>query len=572
MSTASGKRKVQQTQAGVRLLILLAILICINLLASRFHYGLDLTREKRFTLSKSTKRFLNGMDDVAVVEVYLEGKNHPPEYQRLKDAVRERLQSLKEYAGTHIIYRFVNPFEEKTDAEQSAVFQDLAAKGINAINIGRNENERSVTQLIVPFASVKYKDREVAVALMEYHTGMSEVELLNYSESMLEYKFVSAINQAGKADKPRLAYIMGNGEQLGYHTYDAIKTLSRTYHIDTIDLDFRNIPTVYSAAIICKPTIPFTEKQKFVLDQYIMHGGNLMLMVDGVAGTMDSLVGTEQFLATDNNLNLEDMLFKYGVRVNSNLVEDLQCASIGLQERQMNGEYGNVLKAWYYYPVFVPTSTHPIVKNMDAIVTKLTSSLDTISNEGIQKTVLLETSQYSRTVQSPARVSLSMTRFAPKPELFNKGFQPVAVLMEGKFPSVFQDRIPVSFSAVLDSLKQPFIPSGIKPSKIIVVGDGDIMLNEVSQRNGPVEMGYSPSEGVRYGNKTFFLNCMEYLTDTSGLLEARSKDVRIRLLDGGRLKNEKGKWQMINIIGPLVFVLIFASCYIFFRKRRYEGA
>jgi ABC-2 type transport system permease protein len=572
MSTASGKRKVQQTQAGVRLLILLAILICINLLASRFHYGLDLTREKRFTLSKSTKRFLNGMDDVAVVEVYLEGKNHPPEYQRLKDAVRERLQSLKEYAGTHIIYRFVNPFEEKTDAEQSTVFQDLAAKGINAINIGRNENERSVTQLIVPFASVKYKDREVAVALMEYHTGMSEVELLNYSESMLEYKFVSAINQAGKADKPRLAYIMGNGEQLGYHTYDAIKTLSRTYHIDTIDLDFRNIPTVYSAAIICKPTIPFTEKQKFVLDQYIMHGGNLMLMVDGVAGTMDSLVGTEQFLATDNNLNLEDMLFKYGVRVNSNLVEDLQCASIGLQERQMNGEYGNVLKAWYYYPVFVPTSTHPIVKNMDAIVTKLTSSLDTISNEGIQKTVLLETSQYSRTVQSPARVSLSMTRFAPKPELFNKGFQPVAVLMEGKFPSVFQDRIPVSFSAVLDSLKQPFIPSGIKPSKIIVVGDGDIMLNEVSQRNGPVEMGYSPSEGVRYGNKTFFLNCMEYLTDTSGLLEARSKDVRIRLLDGGRLKNEKGKWQMINIIGPLVFVLIFASCYIFFRKRRYEGA
>lgn len=564
---------MQQTQAGVRLLILLAILICINLLASRFHYGLDLTHEKRFTLSKSTKKFLRQMDDVAVIEVYLEGKNHPPEYQRLRDAVRERLQSIKEYAGARVIFRFVNPFEEKTDAEQAAVFQDLAAKGISAINIGRNDNERSVTQLIVPFATVRYKEREVPVALMEYHTGMSEKELLNYSESMLEYKFVSAINQANKPDKPRLAYIMGNGEQLGFHTYDAFRTLSLTYHIDTIDLDFRNIPSVYSAAIVCKPTIPFTEKQKFVLDQYIMNGGNLMLMMDGVAGSMDSLVGSEQFLATDNNLNLDDMLFKYGVRVNSNLVEDLQCASIGLQEKMVSGEYGNVLKAWYYYPVFVPTSTHPIVKNMDAIVTKLTSSLDTISSStGIKKTVLLETSQYSRTVQSPARVSLSMTRFAPKPELFNKGFQPVGVLLEGKFPSVFQDRIPASFRAVLDSLKQPFVSQGVKPGKIIVIGDGDIMLNDFSQRNGPLEMGYSPAENVRYANKSFFLNSMEYLTDTSGVLEARSKDVRIRLLDGGRLKNEKTKWQMINILGPLAFVLVFASCYIFFRKRRYEGA
>jgi gliding-associated putative ABC transporter substrate-binding component GldG len=213
---------------------------------------------------------------------------------------------------------------------------------------------------------------------------------------------------------------------------------------------------------------------------------------------------------------------------------------------------------------------HPIVKNMDAVRSLYASSIDTIATPDIKKTILLESSQYSRPELAPVRVSLSMTRFTPKPELFNKGFMPAAVLLEGKFNSLFRDRVSDEFVAQLDSVKQPFIPQSTKPSKLIVVGDGDMILNEVSQSIGPVEMGYSLMEKVRFANKNFFLNCVEYLTDTTGLLEARSKDVRVRLLDGGRVEEERTKWQLINIAIPIGFVLIFASAYIFFRKRKYE--
>lgn len=570
MSTASGKRKVQQTQAGVRLLILLAILVGVNLLASRFHYGLDLTKEKRFTLSNSSKKLLRRMEDVAVIEVYLEGKNHPPEFQRLKDAVRERLQSIKEYAGSHVSYRFVDPFAGKSEKELSAIYRDFAARGMAGMNIARNEKERSVTQLMIPYAAVKYKDKEIPVQLFEDYIGMNSAERVTYSESTLEYKFVNAINQASKPDKPRIGYIMGNGEQLGFHTYDAVRSLAAYYHIDTLDLDMRRISSMYSAIVICKPTVPFSEKQKFVLDQYIVHGGNVLLMADGMVASMDSFRSSEQFVAVDNDLNLGDQFFRYGVRINNNIIEDLRCAQIRLQDRKLDGEYVNVMKPWYYFPVFVPSSSHPIVKNMDAILSKFTSSIDTLPAPGIRKTVLLETSQYSRPALSPVRVSLSMTRFTPKAELFNKGFMPTAVLLEGKFPSVFEGRLPGDFMRLLDSLKQPFTAQGEKEAKIIVVSDGDIMLNSVSDRSGPLPMGFSYDEGIRYANKNFFLNCVEYLTDTSGILEARSKDVRVRLLDGERVANEKTKWQMVNIIIPIAFVLVFASCYIFFRKRRYE--
>lgn len=573
MSTASGKRKVQQSQAGLRLLILVAILVCINLLASRFHYGLDLTKEKRFTLSQPTKKLLRSMKDVAVIDVYLEGKNFPPDFQRMRAAVRERLQSFTEIAGPHIKVRFVNPFEGKSDAELVTVYQDFAARKMMAINIAQNDEERSTMQLVVPYALVQYKDKAIPVMLLEGHSGMTRSEQLNYSESLLEYKFASALHQAEKADRPRIAYVMGNGEALGYSTYDALTTLGNLYQLDTIDIDAgSHISSVYSALIVCKPTVPFTEKQKFKLDQYIMRGGHVLWMIDPMNASMDSLKSSEQFLATDLGLNLDDQLFKYGARINADLLEDLQSRSIYVYERAMNGQMMPTLKGWYYFPLFVPTSRHPIVNNMDGIQSKFASTIDTIATPEIKKTVLLESSQYSRAALAPVRVSLSMLRYAPKPELFNKGFRPAAVLLEGKFQSVFQDRIPADFRAVLDSLKQPFKPEADSAGSMIIVGDGDIMLNEFTESQGPQELGYSMMEKVRYANKSFLLNCLEYMTDHSGLLEARSKDVRLRLLDGGRIKRERTKWQMINILVPIGLVLAFASCYLFFRKRRYEGA
>ena len=575
--TSSGKRKAQQRQAGFRLLIMVAILVCINMLASRFHYGLDLTSEKRFTLTQSTKNLLRKMDDVAVIDVYLEGKHFPPDFQRMRDAVRERLQALKEYAGPHIVFRFSDPFEGKGDKEMAEVYQRFAQRGMVGIPINQSTDERYTEQIVVPYAIIQYKGKEAPpILLLEGHLGMNRQEQLNYSESMLEYKFASAINQINKPDLPRIAYVMGNGEQLGFHTYDALKTLSKNYHLDTIDINNgTHIPSVYAAAIICKPTIPFDDRQKYKIDQYVMHGGKMLWLLDQVQASMDSFHNSEQFIATDYALNLDDLLFKYGVRVNADLIEDLQCNRIGVMPQNANpNEQGAHLQMfpWSYFPVFVPTSHHPIVNNMDGIMSQFVNSIDLIGNPEIKKTVLLESSQYSRSTMSPARVSLSMLRYRPNPELYKKGFKPTAVLLEGKFQSAFQDRMHPEFLRILrDSLKQPFKATADAAGAMIVISDGDMMLNDVTQSQGPMELGYWRFDKVRYANKSFILNCVEYLTDQSGLLEARSKDVRLRLLDGGRVKSEKTKWQIINIVVPIALVLVFASAYIFFRKRRYEG-
>ncbi len=573
MSTTSGKRKAQQRQAGFRLLILLGILVLANILASRFHYGLDLTKEKRFTLSPSSKKLLRGMDDVAVIDVYLEGKDFPPGFQRLRDAVRERLQALKEYAGPHIVYRFTDPFGGKSEKELADVYQNFASKGMSAINVRQNTDERQSSQLVMPYMLVQYKEKSFPVNVLEPHLGMTPQEQLNYSESMLEYKIVSAINQINKPDKPRLAYIVGNGEALGWATYDIIHTLESFYHVDTIDVNAgTKISGAYEAAIVCKPGQPFDDRQKFKLDQFVMNGGKMLWLLDGTFATMDSFHSSEQFVTTDLHLNLDDQLFKYGVRVNADLIEDAQqSGSIFVQEQMMNGQPNTVLHSWYYFPVFIPTSHHPIVNNMDAVIGKFVSTIDTIGNPEIHKTILLESSQYSRPTMAPVRVSLAMLRFPPKPELFNKPFRPAAVLLEGKFQSAFADRMPADFRQVLDSLHQPFKAAADKEGKMIVIGDGDMMLNEVSESRGPQELGYSLQERMRYANKSFILNCLEYLTDNSGILESRSKDVRLRLLDSGRVKNEKTKWQIINIVLPVVLVLLFASAYLFFRKRRYEN-
>ena len=571
--SVSPTSKAQQRQAAIRIIILAAIILCVNALASRFHYGLDLTREKRFTLSPSTKKLLRNMDDEAVVTVYLEGKGFSSDLQRMRAATAERLQSFRDVAGKRVVYSFTDPFAgAKSDTDKIEIYKKLESQGVIGVPIGQRGEGKMTTQIIFPYALVQYKGRSEAVSLVENHLGMSTAEMLNYSESLLEYKLATAINHLSRPDKPRVAYIMGNGEPLGADTYDALSSLNDQYHLDTVDINYgTQISAAYDAAIICKPIIPFTEKQKFRIDQYVMRGGKILWMLDGVDATMDSLAhGSEQFLATSFDLKLDDLLFKYGVRINPDLVQDLQCNRIPVTVGMVNNEPRIEQLPWIYFPVFVPSSHHPIVANMDAVMSIFASSIDTIANPEIKKTVLLESSQYSRTTPAPVRVSLSELRFAPKPELFNKPYRPVSVLLEGRFQSVFQDRLSKDFLQVLrDSLHQEYKAAADSAGAMIVTSDGDMMLNDFSAKEGPMEMGYWRFEKARYANKNFFLNCIEYLTDRSGLLEARSKDVRLRLLDGKRVLRERTTWQTVNIVFPVGIVLLFAVAYLFFRQRRY---
>lgn len=570
----SVKRKQQQQQAIIRIIIMVVILIFANILAARFHTGLDLTREKRFTLSNATKRMLQDTKEAVTVDVYLKGEL-PAGFQKLREATREKLQSFKNYAGANLNFRFSDPFENIDEAEKGRVMEALHKKGVEPVELNVKDKQNSSKQVIFPFAVVRYAGKEQAVRLLDNHFGMTPLQVLNYSETLLEYKLASAIHNLQKKDKPRIAYMVGNGEQLGANTLDLLYTISQVYRVDTVDIHsnyFIN-DKLYDAIIINKPILPFEDKDKFKIDQYVMRGGKVLWVVDPLHTPVDSLQQTGQFITTDYNLNLDDQLFKYGVRINNDLIEDAQQVNpVPLITGTLsNGQPQIELRPWTFLPIFIPTSPHPIVKNMDAIMGRFASSIDTIDKTNNTKTILLESSNYSRSDPSPVRVSLNMIKFQPETKYFNKPYRPAAVLIEGRFNSLFENRIPPDFLRILnDSLKYNFKPNTDAENKMIVISDGDMFLNDVSQTTGMEEMGYWRYTKSLFANKNFLLNCLEYLTDPNSMLEARSKDLKLRLLDAERVETEKTKWQAINILVPVGLVLVFASCYFFFRKRRYE--
>jgi len=562
----ASKKISQNRQAGIRVAILIVGLVLLNMLAARFHGGLDLTKEKRFTLTGATRKMLANMDDYAVVDVLFTGKGVPAGFQRLQETVRERLQSFRDLSHGKVIFTFRDPMAGVAEKDKKQLYSSLMNRGANGINIRQNADEKYSEQVIFPSALITYHGKETAIQLLETHRGMKPLEALNFSESQLEYKFASAINGLMTPDKPRIAYIMGNGEALGWVTYDALTSLQQFYHVDTVDLnEGTHISAAYDAAIICKPTVPFDEKQKFKLDQYVMRGGHMLMMLDGAQASMDSLRNA-QFIANSLDLGLEDMLFKWGVRLNTDLVEDMYSNQIFVNV----GEQGQQeTRPWIYLPVFMPVSQHPIARNLQ-VMGMYVSTLDTVANPEVKKTVLLESSQYSRSLMTPARISLSMLKYNPRQELFNKGHRATAVLLEGRFQSVFENRLAPGFvQALRDSIKQPFKPVADSAGSIVVVADGDIFLNGFNRQTGPYELGFWDVDGSRFDNKAFILNALEYMVYPAGLLEARNKDFRLRLLDGGRVRTERSRWQAVNILVPVALLIIFGSAYMFFRKRRY---
>jgi len=572
-NTANQNKQNKHRQAKMRLWMLLVILIGCNILASQFHIGIDLTADKKFTLSNASVRLLKNLKDVVVVDVYLKGE-FPSGFKKLSEATKEKLNAFQDVAGTKVVYRFINPFEGKAESEKEAIFKQLADKGINGVNLQVNGKgaEGYSEKIIFPYALVSYNGKSFPVKLLESHLGMSPLEVLNYSESQLEYKFVKAIHTLELPDVPSVAYIVGHEESLGLQTLDLLRSLDANYNLDTIDITSTYfIPNTYDAIVINKPKTAFEDKDKFKIDQYVMHGGHVLWMVDMLQTPMDSLQKTQQFVTLDYPLNLDDLFFKFGFRINTNLIEDMQCNQIPVTVG-MNGDQPQIeLRNWIYFPVMIPESKHPIVNNMDAIMGMFVNSIDTVENTAIEKTVLLSSSKYSRVAASPMRVSLTMLKYPQRTTLFNQPNQPIAVLLEGNFNSLFANRLAASFLHIYqDSLHRTFKGATDKATSMIVIADGDIAENDFSKARGPMEMGYWRYSDTRYANKTFVLNCLEYLVDQSKLMEARTKESRLRLLDAGRVTDEKLQWQIVNIILPIVLILIFASAYTFIRKRKFE--
>ncbi len=561
--------------------IIIIFLLLINWLAATFHTRIDFTNEKRFTLSAATKKLIGELDAPVRIDVFLKG-SFPSGFKKLSNSAAEILQEFKEIAGNKIQYNFIGP-DELVSNTNTTWGDTLIAMGLAPINIKAQIKSGEQQQYAFPAAIVHYKENEIPVLLFEKKgitdknvTGSITYSELNSAEALLEYKFADAISKLTQALRPMIAYSIGNGEPGDARSFDlAQDVLLKDYDLRTINLNKQlcNADT-FKLLMIVKPIKSFTEEEKLKIDQFVMRGGKLLMFVDKLEAELDSLQSmSNQVVAYDRNLEINDLLFKYGVRINSDLVMDLQCDFLPFVT---NGSDQMEYLHWNYFPLFESKSNHVINKNLSLVSSQFVNSIDTVEAEGIKKTILLSSSPNARTIATPALISGNENVNSPEDAKFKKANIPVAVLLEGKFQSLFSNRLS---QAMIDTLAQygtVFQPDCFANNKIIVVADGDMVLNSVG-KDGPLPMGVNRyTAGTQYAyqfaNKDFLKNCLDYLINPSGLADAKSKDYSLRMLDTKKVNAQKGFWQLINIAIPIILVMLLAILFQFVRKRKYTVA
>ena len=569
-------RRVKEGRPKWRPSGLLAVLVAINVVAAFAHYRLDLTAEQRFTLSKPTKAMLSRLDDDVQVDLYL-GGNLKAGIKQLAKSAQEELQEFNEYCGGRIRFRAFDPLAKLDDSAKQAFIDSMSAMGIQTrtqiaqVAKGEGQTER----LVIPGAVIRYRNHITAIDLLKGvqvpQQDQPQEALYSNAETLLEYKFGSAIDKITSKQKPAIGYVMGNGEPLDYRVYDLIEGLRSTYGFRIIPLDsVPLIPEIFNAIVVVKPTSKFTDREKLSLDQYLLHGGQIIWAVSTLYADQDSLRQRQQTIAYDRGLGLEDLFFKYGVRVNQDLVEDMQAAKLTVVVGMSGGKPQTEALSWPYYPLLYGSLTHPISKNLDPVLARYANSIDTVKAEGVKKTVLLQSSANARRVGTPAIVTFEVLKYKDDPAYFNQPNIPVAMLLEGSFHSLFENRLPkVLADSLANVYKQPFTPVSVKSGRVIVIGDGDIVMNDLTPQNGPMPMGYSRDDGYQFANEEFINNCVEYLVNPSGILETRAKDYTLRLLDPSKVEADRNYWQFVNIGLPLILVALGGYLYQLVRRRKY---
>ncbi|MGZ5133916.1 MAG: gliding motility-associated ABC transporter substrate-binding protein GldG [Flavitalea sp.] len=555
-------------------IFILIALIALNYLASIIHFRLDLTQEKRYTLSQPTKKLLKGLTDPVSITVFLTG-DMPAGFKKLSKSTEELLQEFKELGKANIIFQFRKPGDGLDDTARTNFIIHLDSLGLSPTNVRvqAKAGEAQEERLVYPGALIWYQGRETAIDLLKGQSAYGGSNSLNNAEALLEYKFASAIQKITTDSVPLIGYLTGNGEPLTYNVFDLIEhTLKPNYRFDFLPIDKVNvIPLEYNAIVIVKPTEKFSDPQKLKIDQYVMHGGKVIWLIDNLYAEMDSLRRNQSdFIAFDRGLNLDDQLFRYGVRINKDLVQDLQ----GEKLPQVVGSYGGQpqieLVTWPYFPLLIPNDGHPISKNLDNVLSIFPNSIDTIRTTDVRKTILLSTSENSRTLSTPAIVSLNSVKTEEDMKTFNRNNIPVAVLLEGKFRSLYANRISASLADTLSkSYNQPF-QAASSENKMIVISDADLVVNAVIPNEGPKPMGYNQYTQRTYANKDFFVNCIEYLVNPSGILETRSKDFALRLLDPKKVEEGRTKWQLLNRAIPVILIVLFGFIYQALRRKKYQ--
>ncbi len=568
-------QKNKKLQSFIQFGLILGILILINILANvrvgnqPMYTYLDLTEDKRYSLTQPTRNLLRGLDDVVYVQVLLAGE-FPAGFKRLQRATREMLEDFRSESG-YIEFAFEDPNQGSVE-EINERRETYAKDGIVPTTLRVKENNETSVKLIYPYAVFYYKGRSMPVQLLENQVpGMPQEIVLNNSVGLLEYKFANAIQKLQQSVKRPVAFSMGHGELAPAQTADLERSLRRFYETGRINPDSTTyISQELAALIIAKPTRPFSEKDKFKIDQYIMNGGKVLWLIDKIAVSLDSLAGG-LYLPREFELNLDDLLFRYGIRIQPNLVLDIQSTVIPLAV----GKVGNAPQfdffEYPYHPIVTPASKHPVVKSVDGVNLRFASAIDTSvrTETQLEKTVLLSTSPKSRMQYLPIRMDFEFVKYGLDPNLFDKGRQPVALALEGVFPSRYENRITPIMRQGLEELGQSFKAES-EPNKMIIVADGDVARSRVNPRTSEMApLGYNEYDQQLYANKEFLLNAIEYLVDDTGLIEARGKEVKLRLMDRAKVEQERTFWQLLNLLIPIAFLLIFGVAFNFVRRKRF---
>jgi len=567
MSTS--KKNIKKTSLYFAMILL--VMVLVNIAGTQWHTRIDLTSEKRFTLSEGTKKLLTQLPSKVEVTIYLKG-DFPSGFKKLANSTEDLIKEFKEVAGNKISYRFVSP-EDGYGAEELKIGDSLSEAGLLPINLTAQVKQGQQQQLVYPYARVTLDTLSIPVELYKGKTPIASFKELNDAEAQLEFKLAEAIYKVSHPARLPIAYATGNGEPMDITAYDlAEKTIMPNYNLQLVNLAEQPfVDPAFKALLLVKPISAFDEYEKLKIDQYVMNGGKLLIFVDALEAEMDSLQIKNQVLAYDRNLNLSDLLFKYGVRIKPNLLMDLQCDYLPF-DISGNGQFEFL--PWNYFPVLESPENHPINKNLGFVSGKFVNTIDTVSAEGITKTVLLQSSQHAKLLQSPALISGSENSTSPNDENFNKQNQPVAVLLEGKFKSYFNNRLSLALQDSLNRMGMPYLNTCTKNNSILVVADGDMVLNAVAKGNVPLPMGMNPftygsQREFPFANRDFLLNALSYMINDNDLSTAKNKNFSLYLIDSKKIEKELIFWQSVNIALPIFVVAIFAALIYWFRKRKY---
>lgn len=559
--------KENKSNALKQLGIVFLAIIVINLISNFFFKRFDLTQDQRYTLSETTLKIIKNIDSPLYIDVYLEG-NFPPEFKRLQNETKQLLEEFSAY-NSNIVFQFKNPIEK--ESMRVEVMKAFYERGMQPLSITVEEKGKQSQEVVFPWAQATYGDKFTKVSLLKNLMGASTEEKIISSVQHLEFGFAEAITKVSKEKQKKIAVIKGNGELHDAFIADFVKSVRESYYIGTFTLDSvqkqqpkQTLEALkkYDLALIAKPTEAFTEAEKQVLDQFIMNGGKTLWLMDAVAADMDSLYNeTGTILAYPRDLNLTDFFFKYGIRMNPLLIKDEYATPIKIATGSQGSETQLQQYNWKYSPFIYPTSTHPIVKNMEGIKFEFSSPIELLTND-LKKTVLLSSSEYSKTIGTPTPISLSSINEETTPEEYaGKGLLPVAVMLEGKFKSAYQNR-------VLPFADSQFKAEG-KDNKMIIITDGDVIKNQLD-KGMPLELGFDKWTNQLYGNKEFLLNCVNYLLDDNGLINIRSKDVDLPLLNKEEVYTNYTSAQLITVGLPLLILALFGFLFTFLRKKRYS--